>query len=291
MDSKSHGTTVAAGGAMTSDVAARHRTNGHMKEMIEVMPDSFAEMLEIQVKANPELFKQIKFPPWLYEDVCQRKDQSALTANEQQRFICAFETLVANGTIGKLADIHADMIHQQHGTARFFPWHRVFLRQLELALHTVHPDVCIPYWDWTKKGEQVFPSWLAGYTPTVKTPTRTIVVTRAPGTSSALGVTAANVPAILGDTTFNTFWPQMEGVHGSVHVWVGGTMSFISTASADPIFWLHHANMDRLWWEWYNSAAGSGKNPPISGAMAVLDPWPTTESDTRDPIAMGFEYI
>src|SRR5262249_47028829 len=35
-------------------------------------------------------------------------------------------------------------------------------RGFEEALHNYHPDVCIPYWDWTKPEEQHFPDWLVG---------------------------------------------------------------------------------------------------------------------------------
>lgn len=35
--------------------------------------------------------------------------------------------------------------------------------------------------------------------------------------------------------------------HGSVHGHVGGTMSMFETAALDPVFWLHHCNVDRLW--------------------------------------------
>jgi tyrosinase len=41
--------------------------------------------------------------------------------------------------------------------------------------------------------------------------------------------------------------------HGLVHVDVGGDdglMSQFETAAQDPIFWLHHANIDRLWEVW-----------------------------------------
>ena len=34
----------------------------------------------------------------------------------------------------------------------------------------------------------------------------------------------------------------------------------------------------------------AGKNPPLSGAAAVMDPWPTTEADTRDIGTMGYTY-
>jgi tyrosinase len=41
--------------------------------------------------------------------------------------------------------------------------------------------------------------------------------------------------------------------HGSMHVAVGGPagwMSRFNTAALDPLFWLHHANIDRLWVVW-----------------------------------------
>lgn len=51
--------------------------------------------------------------------------------------------------------------------------------------------------------------------------------------------------------------------HGSVHVFVGGPdgkMSDFNQAAADPIFWLHHANLDRLWEVW-RSTTGVGLDP------------------------------
>jgi len=55
----------------------------------------------------------------------------------------------------------------QHTNARLLPWHRVFLHLFEEALHNYHPDVCVPYWDWTKESEQKIPDWLAAVLPTV----------------------------------------------------------------------------------------------------------------------------
>ena len=43
--------------------------------------------------------------------------------------------------------------------------------------------------------------------------------------------------------------------HGSIHIAVGGDGGFMSrfhTAGLDPIFWLHHCNLDRLWTVWLN---------------------------------------
>jgi tyrosinase len=46
-----------------------------------------------------------------------------------------------------IALIHQN--HCQHGWERFLPWHRVYLYELEQALHDVVPGVVLPYWDWT----------------------------------------------------------------------------------------------------------------------------------------------
>lgn len=44
---------------------------------------------------------------------------------------------------------------------------------------------------------------------------------------------------------------ELERVpHGSMHGAVGGFMGFFDTAGLDPLFWLHHANIDRLWEVW-----------------------------------------
>ena len=59
----------------------------------------------------------------------------------------------SDGTLGELVDIHHEM-DMQHTNARLLPWHRVFLHLFEEALHNYHPDVCVPYWDWTRPEER-----------------------------------------------------------------------------------------------------------------------------------------
>ncbi|CEK20382.1 tyrosinase family protein [Chthonomonas calidirosea] len=265
------------------------RQTEHLFDLIDVNP-TFTHHLLMR---GGQIGKVLKLPPWLVAILTQqpyaRKDQLNLTDHEKERFLCAYSILNANGTLGNLVAIHAQM-HQQHGTIRFLPWHRVFLLQLEMALRAIHPDVAIPYWDWTNPQEQSIPAWLQNVTPTVNTPNGPISVVRAPGSPADLATTAANVPSILQNTTFNDFTFQLEGVHDFVHVWVGGSMSSIPTAPADPIFWMHHANIDRLWWLWHVSAQGQGKNPNLSGLAAQMDPWNIAEPQTRDIGALGYTY-
>ena len=44
-------------------------------------------------------------------------------------------------------------------------------------------------------------------------------------------------------------WPNGPQLHNRVHVWVGGTMEFM-TSPNDPVFFLNHCNVDRLWAYW-----------------------------------------
>jgi len=265
----------------------REKGADHMIELMRAGESmTFAQMLQMQ----PQVMRRLKLPPWwdLFLPY-QRKDQASLTPTEQGRFLCALNVLIANGTYGQLVDVHAAM-HMQHTNDRLLPWHRIFLLQLEQALRAIHPDVSIPYWDWTKAGEESIPAWLASVLPTVVTPTRTLTVVRSPGSSADLALIASNVPSILAATSWSGFAPPINGVHGSVHIWVGGLMSDPSTAAADPIFWMHHANLDRLWWVWHTTPANSGINPPLTGADAVMDPWSYTEPDTRDITTLGYTY-
>ena len=100
-----------------------------------------------------------------------------------------------------------------------------------------------------------------------------------------------------------------SGPHNLVHVWVGGvfgdpkneilgTMSGI-TAPNDPVFWLHHANIDRIWIEWqrrhgrsYLPLAGGHYGQNLDGLM-----WPfhtiginVTPRSLLDHHALGYTY-
>ena len=264
-----------------------------------VEADTFVELLRRDWTRLERIFK---LPPW-FSLVRERRDQATLGAEERERFTCALNVRIADGSFGQLVSIHADMSHHMHdmmaagdptgaiGQQRFLPWHRVYLLVFELLLEGVHPDVTIPYWDWTQPGEESIPGWLSSYIPTVPTATGAITVTRAPGSSSWLSTIASNVPGTLALADYTSFVTQLEDIHDLVHVWVGGTMSGIPTAPADPIFWMHHANIDRLWWQWQSSPVGAGKNPSLSGTDAILDPWAYTEPMTRDIATLGDVYL
>ena len=57
--------------------------------------------------------------------------------------------------------------------------------------------------------------------------------------------------------------------HNWVHVDIAGLMGSPATAGQDPIFWLHHANIDRLWEVWL-ALPGSLRLTDPGGASAFL---------------------
>jgi tyrosinase len=219
-------------------------------------------------------------------DVCVRKDHRMLTADEQSRFLNAFTQINAMNALGPMVDIHSNAIHQMHSTQRFLPWHRIYLVRMEELLMTVDPTVCIPYWKSSE--EQAFPSWLLGFTPTVNLIGGPHTVNRNIGAFATLP-NAAAVAAVMANATFNAFTPALQGVHNSGHGWVGGSMGIVATAPADPVFWMHHAELDRIWAQWQTTHAG--QNPTLAGAAAIMDPWTETEVDTRDIAALGYSYV
>ncbi len=50
----------------------------------------------------------------------------------------------------------------------------------------------------------------------------------------------------------NTLQIRPPGLHNRVHVFVGGDM-LISTSPNDPVFYLNHCNVDRIWESWMRS--------------------------------------
>jgi tyrosinase len=74
---------------------------------------------------------------------------------------------------------------------------------------------------------------------------------------------------LLAPLTGPTAEAKKHDLHNGVHLWVGGidgdqqgTMD-LNTSLNDPVFWLHHANIDRIWQAWIE--ANGEVYEPISG--------------------------
>lgn len=94
-------------------------------------------------------------------------------------------------------------------------------------------------------------------------------------------------------------------LHNRVHLWVGGSMMPM-TSPNDPVFFLHHCFIDKLWADWqlqqdtnWQESGYPGSAPrynPISGGPQghnvsdVLKPWTRTIKDVLDISTLGYSY-
>ena len=63
-------------------------------------------------------------------------------------------------------------------------------------------------------------------------------------------------------------WPNGPQLHNRVHVWVGGDM-LPGTSPNDPVFFLNHCNVDRIWESWMTrTGAPTGRPAPSADAPA-----------------------
>lgn len=211
-----------------------------------------------------------------------------------------------------------------HRGPAFLPWHREYLRRFELALQQIDPSVSIPYWDWTVDRTAGASLWAANFMGgngtgasrqvttgpfafstgewnlTVRDPGDTITfLTRAFGAMGSLPTQSAvdaakNVvpydssPWNSNSSTNTSFRNRLEAViHNPGHMWVGGSMMAMSSPN-DPVFWLHHCNIDRLWAEWQRENPTEDYLPP-SGTPGVVaghgldDPMPPWDDETSPP--------
>lgn len=107
-------------------------------------------------------------------------------------------------------------------------------------------------------------------------------------------------------TEWRGFRIQLEiPLHNLVHRWVGGNMVDM-TSPNDPVFWLHHCNIDRLWAAWQvlhpdeepylpEAGAPTGQNlnePMIFNLPGEPSPWREqfTPAEVLDHRAMGVRY-
>jgi tyrosinase len=168
------------------------------------------------------------------------------------------------------------------------------------TLATVADDVkqtwALPYWNYGRGGRYATlpPAFRAEKTPSGAA-NPLYVAQRKPQVNAGYGLPTGIITAkvALGDLPFSvdalpgmtagfggpvTGWhhnPTNDGSfgdleqtpHNDVHVYIGGNRGFMTrfeTAPRDPIFWLHHANLDRLWTVWLGEQNPQRSNPTES---------------------------
>jgi tyrosinase len=57
--------------------------------------------------------------------------------------------------------------------------------------------------------------------------------------------------------SFAVFQGRIEEIHDNLHGWVGGIMGDRRWAAYDPLFYAHHAMVDRAWRIWQSHHPGA----------------------------------
>jgi len=214
-------------------------------------------------------------------------------------------------------------VSHAHRSPSFLPWHRQYLIELERALQVYDPAVTLPYWDWTvdrsTTGAPFTADFMGGNGSGGNGPVTTgpfagatnwrINVSNTTSTSlrRAMGnatlPSAAQVSTVLGYSTYDAApWNSSTGsgmrnrlegflspgLHNVVHVWVGGHMGQADSPN-DPVFFLHHCMIDRLWSQWQARwGYGTNRYLPGGGTSGVVDlnntmqPWGVTPAAVLD---------
>ncbi|MGH6839682.1 MAG: tyrosinase family protein [Methylocella sp.] len=232
----------------------------------------------------------------------------------------------ASGTVSwaNFAAIHGnarDFNLCPHGNWYFLPWHRAFLLMYERAVRqlTGHADFALPYWDWT--ADRQLP---AAFTqPTFNgQPNPLYESQRDMSPTDSLPDEIVGQPVIttiLGETPYETFgtsrpngqdslaqsWINCEGCgvsgtleatpHNNVHNIVGGLMGGTQSA-LDPIFMMHHCNIDRIWAVW--NVNNQNSNDPLWTGMTFQNNFYNPDgtfyspvvSDLYTPENLGYTY-
>jgi hypothetical protein len=151
-----------------------------------------------------------------------------------------------------------------HYTSAFLPWHRAFTyfheRLLQRALHD--DSFRLPVWDWETdpKIPWIYRNWL-------KIPGVDCKYCRAERVDGIDQTTLRNWLLAKNFTDFGggRYGPSgnaADCVHSLVHCEVGGYMPDFRVAAMDPIFYVHHTNVDRYWCAWAKHYGDSGAYKP-----------------------------
>lgn len=142
-----------------------------------------------------------------------------------------------------------------HGNLKFLMWHRRQIARIEELL-----GMPLPYWDWTKtngvpeayqsetyqdgrgrqRGNPLYSGRKSGGGSTVRQPIPDFNLDSLRN-QEQLAMSASQIAE---------FSQYLEGAHNDIHGNIGGDMNSLDYAAFDPVFWIHHCNVDRIWYRW-----------------------------------------
>jgi len=242
-----------------------------------------------------------------------RKDWNSLTTNQHNAFLNALVDFSNSGMAKSFACYHyKDMakgnFHTINGVRqyRFLLWHRTFLLHLESLI-----GMPIPYWAFDLAANDIWNSPVFSSTSFGEKSGPNLCVDLSSSPLRNLNLTDRSIyddncikrngqgrdgPISgfqwlllnFGSPIFEIFMAQLDPVHGLYHSLFGaGGYMFDHGSARDPIFWLFHANFDRLFYLWQRihpyGIYNFGQNLPGYPLLSINDVWISTCTDYDDP--------
>jgi len=205
-----------------------------------------------------------------------------------------------------------------HGNWYFLPWHRAFLLSYERMIRAVtgNSAFAMPYWDWAANrtvpqafkdatyNGQTNPLYVAARHNNYSIPDIYSGPTVMANVYSQTNFELFASSRPMGQNNTNQSWIQGSGTqgtleatpHNNIHNKLGGYMPD-GNSPMDPIFLMHHGNIDRIWWSW-NCRGGVNSTDPLWRDMPFTNnyynpngSWATYRpSDLLSISTLGYTY-
>ena len=199
-----------------------------------------------------------------------RKSVETMSDEERSRFLTSLMALRRRGGESDDYQFYIDSHEKDesqvggHRGAAFLPWHRAFLLRLERELQSIDPSVTVPYWNWQHPPSAIFNPGFFGTGGAQAqfdglNPISHWQIRRGDGPNDTSHIPSWVSFDALSREGYSEFCFTLETLaHNEGHVWVGGEKLSPQIAGdmtemyapRDPVFFLHHCNIDRIWAQW-----------------------------------------
>ena len=181
----------------------------------------------------------------------------------------------------------------------FLLWHRLYIWHFEKIVRKLSGDenFSLPYWDYTSSQHRVMPTTLRNPKSSLYEACRFQELNEGKPVAGEIE-RALDMTKLMSYQTYSEFCLNINAApHGAMHDYIGGgndttgmlqfnnpitgtitntgLMGWVPTAAFDPVFWLHHSNIDRLWQQWSNSPNGKA----VMLQQLKDAPWPYVSFD------------
>lgn len=214
--------------------------------------------------------------------------------------------------------------HCTHGIDTFVHWHRHYILNFELICGQLigDPSFALAYWNWSANNGSIpnpfydlqklnVTFWndpsnaqSNNWSPNPVTTKGARALAKGQGLqgnpSSGQNFTQSHIDDIKTNTLFGLFTNELEtGPHNNAHTITGGSANGTNghmrsgMSPLDPIFWLHHCNIDRIWAEWQsagNTTPGLSGNYNNQFVNGTGQPVQASSQSALDFSAMSYTY-